>query len=139
MTCYIGPPTWYLRLAGGQLTGNITFAGAQTVDGRDISAMVRAKIKTGTYVGDGSDDRNIDIGINLASKSNVYIIIKGSGLQPAIHRPEQGQGDLSLFFTGVVEQNDQIQAVTATGFQVGAGEPNDSGVLYRYIAIWEEP
>jgi hypothetical protein len=25
-------------LAGGQLTGNITFSGSQTVDGRDLSA-----------------------------------------------------------------------------------------------------
>ena len=28
----------YLGLAGGQLTGNITFSGSQTVDGRDLSA-----------------------------------------------------------------------------------------------------
>jgi hypothetical protein len=28
----------YLGLAGGQMTGNITFSGSQTVDGRDLSA-----------------------------------------------------------------------------------------------------
>ena len=59
----------------------------------------RAMIRTGTYTGNGVDNRNINIGVNLASKSNVYVIIKAaSNSLNAVHRIEYGQGDLTMLF-----------------------------------------
>jgi len=139
MACYIGPPTWYLRTAGGQMTGNITFAGAQTVDGRDISAMVRAKIKVGSYVGNSADDRNIDIGIDLTTKTNVHIWIGGNGLWAVAERPELAQGDLTKIGAAAFSNN-CIQSLTATGFQVGVNQTvNQDTYTYWYIVIYEEP
>lgn len=100
----------------------------------------RAMIKTGTYTGNDVDDRNIDIGVDLASKNNVYVIIKTAAATEPVHRIEYAQGDLSMFFTGNNDIADCIQAFTATGFQVGtSNNVNADTIVYRYIAFWEEP
>ena len=96
--------------------------------------------KTGTYAGATGDNRNIDIGIDLASKDNVYVIIKSSGTHGGVHRTEYGQGDLTMSFTNIADLADRIQGLTSTGFQVGdAPEVNDLTYTYRYIAFWTEP
>lgn len=96
-------------------------------------------IKTGTYVGNGVDDRNIDIGVNLAAKNNVYVIIKGYDIQPAVHRTEYGQGDLGMLYSNV-DIADMIQSFTATGFQIGQHvNVNLDTKTYRYVVFWEEP
>lgn len=121
------------------MTGNITFSGAQTVDGRDISAMVRAKIKVGSYVGNGNNDRNIDIGINLAAKTNVHVWIGGNGAWAVSERPELGQGDLTKNDAGPFAA-DLIQALTATGFQIGTqNRVNQNTFTYWYAVFYEEP
>ena len=140
MACYIGPPTWYLRTAGGQMTGNITFAGAQTVDGRDISAMVRAKIKVGSYVGNSADDRNINIGLDLTAKTNVHIWIGGDGAWLPALRPELGQGDMTKPGGAGAFAVNYVQALTATGFQIGVQPSvNQDTNTYWYVVIYEEP
>lgn len=48
----------YLPLAGGQLTGNITFSGAQTVDGRDLS-VDGAKLDGVEALADVTDTANV--------------------------------------------------------------------------------
>ena len=103
--------------------------------------QARAMIKTGTYTGNGADDRNIDIGVNLAAKNNVYVIIKGTtGALQAHHRIEYAQGDLSMSFMNSADVANGIQAFTDTGFQVGSlVEVNENGQVFRYIAFWEEP
>lgn len=103
---------------------------------RNISLHV-----TGTYTGVGGDNRDIDIGVNLAAKSNAYVIVKtnvaGAG-RAAHHRVEHGQGDLSMTYEAGVDVADYIQSFTATGFQVGT-LMNENTLLYRYIAFWTEP
>src|SRR4030042_4174937 len=79
-----------VKIEGGEMTGNLTFATGKYVEG--------GKIRCGTYVGDGTDNRNIDIGFNLGSKSNVYILIKQASTLAACHRIEYARGDLSMFF-----------------------------------------
>ena len=97
-------------------------------------------IKTGTYTGDGNDNRNIDIGIDLAAKNNVFLLIKANAAQYAYGRIEYGQGDLTMCLFNVADYVDCIQAFTATGFQLGtSGGVNGNAVSYRYIAFWEEP
>ena len=49
-----------LALAGGQMTGNITFSGSQTVDGRDLS-VDGAKLDGGIMLADG-DKGDITVG-----------------------------------------------------------------------------
>jgi len=119
--------------------GHILMADAGKVDGVDVSEIHQAKIKTGTYIGNGVDNRNIDIGVDLAGKLNAYVIIKSSVLSKAVHRTEYGQGDLSMFYDSTYDATDKIQAFTSTGFQVGVSSTvNEDGGTYRYIAFWQE-
>lgn len=105
-----------------------------------IAAHIHVMIKTGTYVGNGIDNRDIDIGVNLAAKSNVWVIVKQNGGSAAKHHFEYGQGDLSMDFGAGTDLADVIQTFTATGFQVGVSSyVNTNTILYRYIAFWEEP
>ena len=100
----------------------------------------RAMIRTGIYTGNGIDDRDIDIGVDLASKNNAYVIVKGVIVDWPAHRIEYAQGDLSMFYNNIVDFADFIQAFVATGFQVGMDSSvNADTVVYRYIAFWEEP
>ena len=126
--------------AGGCLFSDDLGMGAgKTVDGVDVSEIHQAKIKTGTYVGNGVDNRNIDIGVDLASKSNAYVIIKKANTNAACHRIEYAQGDLTMTYDASADAANLIQAFTATGFQVGtAATVNEDTFTYRYIAIWSE-
>lgn len=99
----------------------------------------RAMIKTGIYTGDSIDNRNINIGVNLAAKANAYVIVKGNLAKSGMHRTEYSQGDLSMVFHYDGDFSNGIQGFMATGFQVGImDEVNGSGVIYRYIVIWQE-
>lgn len=106
-----------------------------------ISAPTRrAMIKTGIYTGNGADNRTINIGIDLASKNNVYVIIKGNLTQSAHHRIEHGQGDLTMGYGPDVDYANAIQGFKSTGFEVGGDlKCNGTDYVYSYIAIWEEP
>jgi len=130
-----------IKFAGGQMTNDLAVDAGKLVDGRDISAMVRAKILTGTYTGDGSDNRNINIGVDLTAKSNVFVFVKvnaaGAGRE-GYARIEYGQGDLSMLPGTGGDVADKIQKFNATGFQVGSTY-NENGQLYRYVVIYEEP
>jgi len=100
----------------------------------------RAMIKTGTYTGDGNDDRDIDIGVDLANKKNAYVIVKNTekAVGP-VHRIERGQGDEASFFTANISGSNQIQAFNTTGFQLGGNDNvNCNADLYIYIVFWQE-
>lgn len=99
----------------------------------------RARIITGTYTGNGADDRNIDIGIDLASKQYPYVIVKGDSTNFAKHRTEYAQGDQSMAYNNIADFANTIQSFTSTGFQVGShAEVNFNANVYRYIAFWSE-
>lgn len=102
-----------------------------------IAAGGLANIQTGIYTGDGVDNRNINIGVDLASKTDVYVIIKGCVSVGTGHRIEYGQGDLTMLQQAYDDFANGIQALTSTGFQVGSdGAVNQSTKTYCYIAIW---
>jgi hypothetical protein len=127
-------PSWFLPLAGGVMTGYISFAGAQTVDGVDISALAAnvAKIKVGTYVGDAA-----------ATKT-----ISGVGFQPDVvlaTRNQDAFAGLVLWIAGmdadysvIISANgykpDHIKSVNADGFVVGdgTGDANRLNVADNY-------
>lgn len=94
-------------------------------------------MKTGTYVGDAVDNRNVNIGIDLASKTYKFIIIKNPSTQVGMMRTEYGQGDLTMNFGAIADQANCVQSFTETGFQLGsAAMVNQVTLLYRYIAFW---
>lgn len=101
----------------------------------------RAIIKTGSYTGNGADDRNIDIGIDLLSKNRAFVFTKTStGGEPAVWRSDIHSGDIASYFHAAADAANQIQALTTTGFQIGNdNNVNFNGRVYRYVAIWEEP
>ena len=103
--------------------------------------FIRARIKTGFYTGNGADDRSIDIGIDLASKNNVWVIIRNATTNPpGIHRTERGQGDISDYFQSDTSVANMVQSFTNTGFQVGSDPAvNQNASAIVFIAIWSEP
>lgn len=110
-----------------------------TVD-HDTHRADACEMLTGTYTGNGADDRIIGIGVNLAAKSNVIVIVKATSNDQATFRIEYAQGDLSGHFTADVHGADRIQAFTAGGFEIGTRqEVNTNEQLYNYIAFWTEP
>lgn len=97
-------------------------------------------IITGTYTGNGADNRNINIGIDLNSKANGYVIVKSTYSDPAAHRTEYAQGDLTMSFINSADYANGIQTFNTTGFQVGSAvQTNRDTWLYRYIVLWSDP
>ena len=96
--------------------------------------------KTGTYTGNGADNRDINIGVNLAAKQNVTVFVKAELGTATIWRTEYGQGDVSYFGDATADLADKIQSFTATRFQVGSTDHcNGAGQIIRYAAFWTEP
>ena len=94
---------------------------------------------TGSYTGDGNDNRNINIGVDLASKANVFVYIKSNALHRAVNRIEYAQGDFTMFVHAAVDMADFIQLFNSTGFQIGTGtNVNENEILFRYIVWWQE-
>lgn len=87
----------------------------------------------GSYSGDGNENRNIT-GLGFQPE---YVFIKQDGGQEAVHHPASlGQStDDTLFFLGVANLADRIQALIPNGFQVGTALDVNEGTLgYRYVA-----
>jgi hypothetical protein len=137
-----GLTTQALSATTGSFSDDVTVATGKLVDGRDISAMVRAKILIGTYTGNGADNRNIDIGIDLTAKQNVRVDvwkISASTVTP-VARTEHGQGDGSWDYYDGGEAANRIQAFTTNGFQVGSDSTvNATDATYGYSVWYEEP
>jgi len=96
--------------------------------------------KSGTYTGNGADNRDIDIGVELNAKDNVWIMIQAQITHGGQHKIDLGQGDLTQQFHTTGEYADRIQGLTATGFQLGTEiTVNQDTMVYRYIVFWTEP
>jgi hypothetical protein len=129
-----------IQCANATFNDSISMGAGKTVDGRDISELVRTNMVSGTYSGDGNDNRNLNIGVDLGSKSQYVIIIKsGSTNLPTVWR-KPGGGDETQYCTGVVTGANLIQAMHSTGFQLGTdNHVNQNGTGYHYVVIWQEP
>jgi len=127
-----------LLLKHMSMFGNLTITG--TVDGVDVSAIDQAKIITGTFTGDGNDDRTINIGVDLTAKNNVWVVVLPVQNRFATSRTEYAQGDLSKPWSNVIAQANYIQDFVATGFQIGNNAAvNTNGETFTYIVMYEEP
>jgi hypothetical protein len=87
---------------------------------------------TGTYTGDGSDDRDIT-GVGFEPD---YIWVKrATALSEAVHRPSSVPNTETLHFARVPNGTDEIQALQPDGFQIGSGTAvNFNGDTYYYVA-----
>ncbi|MEM2124996.1 MAG: hypothetical protein QXQ53_01200 [Candidatus Methanosuratincola sp.] len=95
-------------------------------------------MKVGTYIGDGTDNRNIDIGIDLANATYAYVMIKDAAANNAVFRTSAHTGDTSSQFGTVADVSNRIQAFTTTGFQIGSNvDVNASDHTYRYVVIYQ--
>lgn len=96
-------------------------------------------MKTGAYLGDGNDNRNIDIGLDLASMSYVYLVIRASLGRPAAIRYTAWVGDVSFNCMDMPFLPNLIQAFTSTGFEVGSDTHVNNGGDWYYWCVFYQP
>jgi len=89
--------------------------------------------KVGSYTGDGTDSRDLNIGIDQPD----FVIVKRDGASLAVWNSSAVEAaDSTHYFTTAVPAADRIQAFTSTGFQLGSNvEVNVAGDTYYYVAF----
>ena len=94
------------------------------------------QVATGTYTGDGVDDRAIAVGFQPT-----VVMIKRSGPQGTVVRTSTMVGDVTKMYDGANPlQTDRIQSLTATGFTIGtANGVNAAGTQYSWVAFRSAP
>lgn len=94
------------------------------------------QIATGSYTGDGNDDRSIT-GIGFQPD---LVVVKGDTTQRAVFRTATMAGDnTAVFSSDVALFADGIQALQADGFQVGTNATvNTNGVTYHYACFRDD-
>src|SRR3990172_5427418 len=97
------------------------------------------RIAVSSYVGNGIDNRNLDI---VGFQPEWVLVKRGDNSRPWVHKPASTgmNANHSLAFIDSVGQPDDIQTLRRLGFQVGFGpespdRTNDSGITYFYIAF----
>lgn len=92
-------------------------------------------LATGTYTGDGNDNRVITSALSFQPK--VIILSNDTGYYNVI-RTDAMSGDLSisLQYSGDGGAANQIQSIQSAGFTVGNDNAtNKSGITYRWVAL----
>jgi len=97
------------------------------------------QMKTGTYTGDGQDNRNVNIGIDLAAATYKWMMTGCSATAyNKMHKYGHVSGDLTEYFEAAAAIADVIQAWTATGFQLGTNAiANNNTTVYNYMVIYQ--
>ena len=95
-------------------------------------ARTNFQVITGTYVGDGTDSRNIS-GVGFRPD---LIIIKG-GTNVTVWRNSANKGDVTLYLgAATTSLADAIQEILADGFQLGTNAVvNEAGTTFYYICM----
>lgn len=92
-------------------------------------------IDVSSYPGDAADNRSVA----TPAFQPAYTLIRANDNavgRPAVHRPASLAGDNTLLFAGAAMVTNRIQALQASGFQVGnSGDVNAAGVTYRSLAV----
>ena len=121
MGMHIGRPSWFLRLAGGLMTGNIAMAGAQTVDGVDISDLASkvGRIKVGTYTGDGAATQAIT-GVGFRPEIIMAVALNNGNARLFVWTAGCA-ADFSLGVSTSAYLADHIKGDGPDGFTIGDG------------------
>jgi hypothetical protein len=90
------------------------------------------KMATGSYTGDGLDNRSIAVGFQPD-----FVIVKDTGNREGVARSSSMVGDLAKPMGSLTAlAADNIQSFTATGFTIGtATRVNQSGRTYHWVAF----
>jgi uncharacterized repeat protein (TIGR01451 family) len=88
-------------------------------------------MEVGSYIGDGTDNRNITgLGFNPS-----YLIVMAADGEHAMQRFGSQTGDQSLEFTNSDLKPDRIQSFLPDGFQIGKHNTvNENGKNFHYVA-----
>jgi predicted ribosomally synthesized peptide with SipW-like signal peptide len=130
-----------LALAAGGGVTLAAFTATATNSGNTFSAgaaLTGMRVATGTYTGNGVDNRNF---AGITTFQPEVVIIKAATAQTAVLRTASFPGDLTKDMTGAtMVAGNMIQALTATGFQVGNdARVNQNTVRYDWIAFRSQP
>jgi hypothetical protein len=122
--------------ADGFSVGNSATANASGVTYHYLAFNgVSGTVKTGSYSGNGSDNRSI----TGAGFRPGWVLLRANDTSTgrlALHRPAALGGDSTQLFINNTLQANMVQALEADGFQVGgSGHVNASGVTYHYLAV----
>lgn len=87
---------------------------------------------SGTYIGNGADNRQIDCGFRPE-----LVIVKGNTTQYGVFRTtEMPDNEAGYLYNTAANLADSIQTFNSKGFVVGTdGTVNNAGVVYHWIAI----
>src|SRR3990172_7990664 len=89
----------------------------------------------GVHPGNSTDPTNIAAGFQPE-----YVIVKAETAEEGVARPASLAGDSTVFFNPTANAADRIQALQATGFEVGLDpDVNSSGTTYHWIAFGRVP
>jgi len=90
-----------------------------------------ANVAVGSYSGDGSDNRNLDV----TGFQPDWVITMADGDEDTF-RPALVTGDASFQMDGTASSTNRIQAIRPAGFQVGSHDAvNKSGDAYYWITF----
>jgi hypothetical protein len=106
--------------SNGFSVGNSTEANVNTRTYHYVAwNEVHGLMQESSYVGNGGDNRNV----GGATFQPEYVMVRsstnGNICDRGVHRPASLVGDASLYFTNLANTTNVIQALQATGFQVG--------------------
>jgi uncharacterized membrane protein len=97
-----------------------------------IAWAASPQVSTGSYVGNGVDNRSIT-GIGFQP---LMAWVKRDDAQAAVWRPLSAAGDRTLYWAATAETTNRIQALQADGFQVGTNaQVNTNLSIYYYLAL----
>jgi hypothetical protein len=125
-----------LALAAGGGVAIAGFSATTSNSGNSFSAAAAfgagMRVQTGTYTGNGNDNRNIPVTFQPE-----LVIVKAANANAAVMRTTSFPGDLTKPVPGTTAvAADMIQALTATGFQVGRdARVNSNTVRYDWVAM----
>jgi hypothetical protein len=123
--------------ANGFSVGNSDTANASTTTYHYFGLNETAgKIDVGTYAGNGLDNRSI----TAPGFSPSWVMIRANDTtlsRPSVQRPSSLAGDTSTRFDSTANAANQIQALQATGFELGTDAAVNSVLTsaYHYLAV----
>jgi hypothetical protein len=122
--------------ADGFSVGNAVEANANGVAYHYVAFNdVANSIDVASYTGNNSDSRDI----TTVGFQPEYVLIRANDTatgRSANARPASLAGDSTLLFTATAAGNNRIQALQATGFQLGtSADVNANTVAYQYLAV----
>jgi len=99
---------------------------------------VGINMKVGSFEGNGSDNRYIDIGLDLDSMSYVFLILKNVDSATEMTFRDSGMSSDNSYTTGIAMTSNMIQAFSSSGFQVGTSDRvNKNGATIEYIVFYQ--